>query len=94
MNWPGATESAGKPPRLGSQPGVENRKVKVTTKVATAIRLPITAARRRPGPQRDQHSGGDLGDPIKLEVACTLKTAYSQDISGLFATSGWIAPAS
>ncbi len=39
-NPPTAPESAGKPPRLGSHPGVENKNVKVVKNVSTATALP------------------------------------------------------
>src|SRR5436309_6968429 len=42
-NCPGTTDSAGKPPRLGSQPGVENRKLSVVRNIITAIALPAAA---------------------------------------------------
>src|SRR5262245_32605991 len=39
-NCPGTTESAGNPPRLDSQPGVENKKLKVVRNIMTASALP------------------------------------------------------
>src|SRR5215467_14634791 len=39
-NCPGTTERAGKPPRLGSQPGVDHRKLKVVRNIITASPLP------------------------------------------------------
>src|SRR5207253_858884 len=44
-NWPGTTDSAGKPPRLDSQPGVERRKLSVVRNIMTAIALPTAAIR-------------------------------------------------
>src|SRR5918996_3182674 len=73
MNWPGATERAGKPPREGSQPGVENRKVSVTTKVAIAIRLPATQAIADQGRTAISTPAAISATPIRFEVACTLK---------------------
>ena len=40
-NWPGIADSAGKPPKLGSQPGVEKRKVSVVRNITAASPLPI-----------------------------------------------------
>jgi hypothetical protein len=40
-NWPGIADIAGKPPRLGSQPGVEKRKVSVVRNITAARPLPI-----------------------------------------------------
>src|SRR5207244_3656149 len=48
-NWPGTTESAGKPPRLGSQPGVEKRKLSVVRNIITAVALPTAAIRGETG---------------------------------------------
>jgi len=40
-NCPGNADRAGNPPRLGSQPGVENRKLRVVRNISTAEALPI-----------------------------------------------------
>ena len=48
-NCPGTTDSAGKPPRLGSQPGVEKRKLSVVRNIITAIPLPTAAIREDTG---------------------------------------------
>ena len=64
------------------------------TKVATPIRLPSTQAIADHGRSAIMMPAAISATPIKFEVAWTLKTAYSQDISGLLATSGSIAPAS
>src|ERR1700761_1574307 len=39
-NWAGNAERAGKPPRLGSQPGVENKNESVVRNITTAKALP------------------------------------------------------
>src|SRR5213593_2986304 len=43
-NCPTAPESAGKPPRLGSHPGVENKNESVVRNIRTATALPIADA--------------------------------------------------
>jgi hypothetical protein len=43
-NSPTSPESAGKPPRLGSQPGVENKNESVVRNISTAPTLPIAHA--------------------------------------------------
>src|SRR6266852_4350984 len=48
-NCPTAPERAGKPPRLGSHPGVENKNESVVTNMSTATALPIAQAFRDQG---------------------------------------------
>src|SRR5262245_58283052 len=42
-NCPGMADKAGNPPRLGSHPGVEKRKLSVVRNITTAIALPRAA---------------------------------------------------
>src|SRR5260370_23444480 len=48
-NCPTAPERAGKPPRLGSHPGVENKNESVVRNISTATALPIADAFRDHG---------------------------------------------
>src|SRR5260370_12633570 len=48
-NCPGNAERAGKPPRLGSHPGVENKNERVVRNISTATALPIVHAFRDQG---------------------------------------------
>src|SRR5229473_923059 len=43
-NCPGSAESAGKPSRLGSHPGVENKNESVVRNISTAMALPMAHA--------------------------------------------------
>ena len=45
-NCPGTTAKAGNPPKLGSQPGVENKKLRVVKNISIASMLPIADIRR------------------------------------------------
>src|SRR5260370_25561669 len=49
-NCPGNAERAGKPPRLGSHPGVENKNESVVRNITTARPLPIFNVFRHPPP--------------------------------------------
>lgn len=79
------TPKAGKPPRLFSQPGKENRKVNVAKNVQTASTLPIKESLAEMGRIAIKRAAVISATQMMLEVAWTLKTSYIQLISGLLA---------
>ncbi len=84
---PPEPESAGKPPRLFSQPGSENKNVSVDRKVNTARTLPITESFAESGRIAISTAAVISTTPMMFEVACRLNTLYIQLISGLVATN-------
>src|ERR1043165_2492248 len=76
-------ESAGKPPRLFSQPGSENKNVSVVRNANTASTLPIADSFGASGRIAISAAAVSSAMPITLEVACRLKTLYIQLMSGL-----------
>ena len=74
-NCPGTTESAGNPPRLGSQTGAENRKLSVITKVAIAPNAPAMAALGKRVPAMINAAVAISNPPIRLDVAWRLSTS-------------------
>src|SRR4030095_253896 len=84
---PPEPESAGKPPRLFSQPGSEKRNVKVDKKVQTANTLPIDDSLDDKGLIAIRVAASSSTTPIKFDVACKLRKLYRQLIIGLVLTS-------
>src|SRR5207245_134729 len=74
-NCPGTTESAGKPPRLASQPGVEKRKLSVVRNIITAIALPTAAIRGDTG--RSAIIAATAISTVPRSVSGTLKSSES-----------------
>src|SRR5438093_10440951 len=93
-NCPGTTDRAGKPPRLGSHPGVENRKLSVVRNIITAIALPTAATRADSGRTAIMTATATSTVPRRFENACTLRKRYIQPMKGLLATRGWMPAAS
>src|SRR5436190_20768304 len=93
-NCPGRTDRLGKPPRLGSHPGVENRKLSVVRNIITAMPLPRAATRAETGRNPIMAAIAISTLPRRFENPWTLKTRYVYPMSGLLATSVWMAAAS
>src|SRR5438034_11845225 len=93
-NCPGRTDRAGKPPRLGAHPGVENRKLSVVRNIITAIALPTAATRADSGRITIMTATAISTVPRRFENPCTLRKRYIQPMKGLLATRGWIPAAS
>ena len=89
-NCPGTTAKAGNPPKLGSQPGVENRKLSVVRNITIASTLPIADTRGASQCSPIITAIAISTTPSKFENPCTLRNPYSHPINGLFATSGWM----
>jgi hypothetical protein len=72
-NCPGTTAKAGNPPKLGSQPGVENRKLRVVKNINIASTLPMADTLADSGLSAIITAMTISTTPSKLEKACTLK---------------------
>src|SRR5262245_46872787 len=70
---PPAPESAGKPPRLCSQPGSENKKVSVAKNVKTASTLPTADNFAESGRIAINIAAQISVTPITFDVACKLR---------------------
>src|SRR5437667_10752624 len=67
-NCPGTTDRLGKPPRLGSHPGVENRKLSVVRNIITAMPLPRAATRAETGRNPNHGRDRDLDAPEEIRA--------------------------
>jgi hypothetical protein len=87
-NCPTAPERAGKPPRLGSHPGVENKNESVVRNISAATELPIAQAFRDQG-RRATNIAMEISTTPNAAANCrTVHTRYIQRNNGLCATSG------
>jgi hypothetical protein len=87
-NWPTAPERAGKPPRLGSHPGVENKNESVVRNISTATALPIAAAFRDQGRRAIKMAMEISTTPNPVANCRRVHMRYIQANNGLCATSG------
>lgn len=88
---PGQGRQRGKPPRLGSHPGVETKKDRVVRNMSTAPALPKPEAFADQGRRPIKIAIATSTTPSALENARTVrKPYYSQPINGLCATRGCI----
>src|SRR6266446_6814429 len=86
-NCPTAPERAGKPPRLGSHPGVENKNESVVRNISTATALPIAHAFRDQG-RRAINIAIEISTTPNAAANCrTVHTRYIQPNNGLCATT-------
>src|SRR6266849_26235 len=87
-NCPTAPERAGKPPRLGSHPGVENKNESVVMNISTATALPIAHAFRDQG-RRAINIAMEISTTPNPAANCrTVHRRYIQPNNGLCATRG------
>ena len=93
-NCPGNADKAGNPPRLGSQPGVVNRKLSVVRNMTEARALPTAEPIAQTGRAAMSKAMAISTAPSNAENAPTLTSRYTQPIRGLFATSGLMPSAS
>src|SRR5215471_1580916 len=82
-NCPGNADSAGNPPRLGSQPGVENRKLRVVRNITTAAALPIDDSLGDIVRKAIRLAIAISTMPSRLEKVWTLRNLYIQPMTGL-----------
>jgi hypothetical protein len=82
-NCPGNADRAGNPPRLGSQPGVENRKLRVVRNITTAEALPIADNFGDKGRKAIRLAIAISTMPSRLEKVWTLRNLYIQPMTGL-----------
>src|SRR6516162_2813660 len=82
-NCPGNADSAGNPPRLGFQPGVENRKLTAVRNISTAEALPIDDSLGEKGRRAMRLATAIPTMPSKLENVWTLSNLYIQPMTGL-----------
>ncbi len=87
-NCPTEEESAGKPPRLGSHPGAENRNERVVRNMNTAAALPTADARGNHGRRAINAAMAIYNMPSPVENSRTDRMLYIQPIKGLLATRG------
>src|SRR5262249_27307382 len=87
-NSPGVWETAGKPPRLGSHPGVENKNESVVRNISTARALPIADAFLDQGRRAIKIAMTTSTTPNPAANCRTVHMLYTQPKNGLFATSG------
>lgn len=72
-NCPGTTAKAGNPPKLGSQPGVENKKLRVVKNISIASVLPIADTRGDSQRIPIMIAMAISTTPSKSENPCTLR---------------------
>src|SRR5260370_23653284 len=87
-NCPTAPERAGKPPRLGSHPGVESKNESEVSNIRTPTTLPIAHAFRDPGQKAHSIAMGLSPRHYPSPDCRTVHTRYIQPHNGLCATSG------
>ena len=73
-NWPGIPESAGNPPVVGSQPGVDRMKLRVVRNIGTASALPTAAIAANTGRSAIMIAMAISKVPRRSENLWTLKT--------------------
>ena len=83
-------DRAGNPPRLGSQPGVVTRKLSVVRNMPDARALPTAEPIGHTGRSAMSKPMAISTTPSSVENRPTLTSRYTQPISGLFATNGWM----
>jgi hypothetical protein len=93
-NCPTAPERAGNPPRLGSQPGVENKNESVVRNIRTATVLPIVHALADQCRRQIKIAIHNSTMPNAVANCRTVRMSYCQPINGLCATRGCIPLAS
>src|SRR6185503_19831386 len=89
-NSPTSPESAGKPPRLGSQPGVENKNESVVRNISTAPALPIAHAFGEQCRRAISVAMISSTTPIPAVNCRTVHMLYPQLKNGLCGIRGWI----
>src|SRR5262244_2406051 len=87
-NCPTEEESAGKPPRLGSHPGAENRNESVVRNMNTAAALPTADALGNHERRAIIVAIAISTTPSPVENSRTERMLYIQPIKGLLATRG------
>src|SRR5262249_45968043 len=87
-NCPTEAESAGNPPRLGSQPGAENRNERVVRNMKTAAALPTADAVGDHGRRAISTAMVTSTMPSPVENSRTERMPYIQPMKGLLATRG------